>query len=736
MPVPRLVASVAIVGSLAALAWWFLSAPPSYLVVGPPVDFGQIPDAIQEVEATPGSIGRAIERIDSDAPGHDDLWVRETDGIAFVSGMDGFIWRVPIDGGPAERFADVPLMPSGLRAAPDDPNVIFFCASRLHGVEHAAEERVGLYRLDLSTREVEPVVTEVAATPPIPAAKQRVYADDDPEAPTRRPGSERGESRPLAFCNDLDISSDGRRIYFTEPIAYEGASMGGGAVGEAITLGDNGRLWRHDLESGETRLVADGFHFIDGILVDVSPDGQRERSVLVTQTPGFAITRFFIAGPNAGRAEAVWTSLPGMPDGMDRGADGRIWVGLFRKRSAFLTWAHKNPWIKPLLLRLPLDLLPVPKETGVLGLSTDGSEALYYAMHRGPELTDAAVVVPGKKHLYIANFDVTQRGILRMPYPPRRHRLNLKETLGKKRPTTQHKRPPELSMNLAGFDNDQLVVRRDAGPVLRWDLRTGEAADLGSTGSLFAPCRAIGQVLVDNDEDQVLLLTVDSGERIPIAEGRYDYAAWDAACTRFVIAAEDKSTIELWGSDPWRKVAAVPTSQPVRNGLAMSPDGLFVAAAEGTYDKDAGHRTEIEIFRVDNDGFVRTALVRDPDVHRGMWTMAFAPDASALFLGTQADGKSGIGAIDVPTGQPRWHHGGFGSYWVRAIAVSPDGKTLATGDEEGRLTLWDAQSGEPRAESDLGQVIQALAFTDGGDRLATSLWDTTVAVVDLRELKE
>jgi hypothetical protein len=221
----------------------------------------------------------------------------------------------------------------------------------------------------------------------------------------------------LAFCNDLDVSADGKRIYFTEPIAYAGASMGGGAVAEAITLGENGRLWRHDLENGETRLMAEGFHFIDGILIDPHPVDAREESVLVTQTPGFAITRFFFTGSRAGTAEAIWTGLPGMPDGMDRDAQGRIWIGLYRKRSKFLTWAHNNPWIKPLMLRLPLELLPVPKETGLLALSPDGATPLYYAIHEGPLLGDAAVAIPGTEHLYIANFDRDQRGLIRMSYP-------------------------------------------------------------------------------------------------------------------------------------------------------------------------------------------------------------------------------------------------------------------------------------------------------------------------------
>jgi len=398
-------------------AWWLISAPPDYLEIGPAVDLGGIAESILAVEAPPGALGLALEHVDSDVPGHDDLLLREEDGVAFVSGMDGWIWRVALDGG-GERFADVPLMPSGLRAAPDDDDVIYFCASRLHGEDHPADERVGLYRLTISTREVTPVVTDVAMTPAIPDQRHKVFTETDEEAPSVMEAAiDSTSSRPLAFCNDLDVSVDGKRIYFTEPIAYAGASMGGGAVGEAITLGENGRLWRHDLENGETRLIAEGFHFIDGILIDPHPVDAREESVLVTQTPGFAITRFFFAGSRAGTAEAVWTGLPGMPDGMDRDAQGRIWIGLYRKRSNFLTWAHNNPWIKPLMLRLPLELLPVPKETGLLVLSPDGATPLYYAIYEGPKLGDAAVGVPGNEHLYIANFDREQRGLIRMRYP-------------------------------------------------------------------------------------------------------------------------------------------------------------------------------------------------------------------------------------------------------------------------------------------------------------------------------
>ncbi|MBW2686266.1 MAG: hypothetical protein JRE19_10160, partial [Deltaproteobacteria bacterium] len=238
------------------VVWWFMSAPPDYLEIGPAVDLGGTAESILAVEASPEALGLALEHVDSDVPGHDDVLLREDDGYALVSGMDGWIWRVPLDGG-GERYADVQLISSGLRAAPDDHDVIYFCASRLHGEENPPDERVGLYQLKISAREVTPIVTEVAMTPAIPDQRHKVFADTDPAAPSVMQATIDGtNSRPLAFCNDLDVSADGKRIYFTEPIAYEGASMGGGAVGEAITLGKNGRLWRHDLETGETRLVA------------------------------------------------------------------------------------------------------------------------------------------------------------------------------------------------------------------------------------------------------------------------------------------------------------------------------------------------------------------------------------------------------------------------------------------------------------------------------------------------
>ena len=160
----------------------------------------------------------------------------------------------------------------------------------------------------------------------------------------RHPNGDRAPSgaarRALVVCDNLEVSEDGRRIYFSEPFDYTGASVDD-AVDEAIVLAPNGTpAAPHDLDSEATRLVAEGFHFINGVLYDLHPGQAREDSVLVTQTSLFRLTRFNLRGPKAGSAEVVLDGITGMNDGMDRDAAGRIWLALFTERGSLLTWVH------------------------------------------------------------------------------------------------------------------------------------------------------------------------------------------------------------------------------------------------------------------------------------------------------------------------------------------------------------------------------------------------------------
>ena len=391
---------VVVVLALVAGIWWVTAAPrPEIQVAGALTIDAAAEQAVRSVDRS-AEFASGLEHFTSTVPAFDDAVFMQDGATALVTATDGQIWRINLANHAAEPLVDPPLMAYGIHEAPGDPNHFYFCSSRSYA-EAAADERVGLYRLTLDTRKVEPLVLDVPATElmnEIPV----VYADNDLGAPEWKPGTD-SPRRPLIVCDNLEVSEDGRRIYFSEPFDYTGASVDD-ALDEAIALSPNGRLWRYDVETRATRLIAEGFHFINGVLYDLHPGQPREQSVLVTQTSLFRLTRFHLSGPMAGRDEVVLDGLTGLDDGMDRDEAGRIWLALFSNRTRLLTWVHQNPWIKPLFMRVPARLLMLlPQQTGVVVVSPDGRKPLYSALYDGDALASIASAVPARAGIYLAN---------------------------------------------------------------------------------------------------------------------------------------------------------------------------------------------------------------------------------------------------------------------------------------------------------------------------------------------
>ena len=413
---------VTLVVIVITLVWWVGTTPPDYLRSAPAYVIGEVPESILKVKASGDPIGDTLITIAPEIRGYDDVILQEDKGRAFVTGRDGWIWIVDLETGEAEQFVDAPLMAAGAHELPGDEDKICFCSSYLYGSTYPDDERVGLYQVDLNTKEITPLALRVPLPPepPIPTGtNQGTFYTRATEKPLAMADMDDSNSRPIVFCNDVAVSSDGLRFYFSEPFSYEGASMGGGAVGEAITLGNNGRLWKYDAEAQTVSLVAHGYNFVDGVLLEESEQNgvTREHAVLISETTKFRLLRLHLEGEKAGEDEVVWDALPAMPDGLERDAAGNIWIGMIKQRSGLITWIHANPWIKPLMLRLPLELLPVPTVTSVFVISPDGATPLWYAEHPGTKIQDIAVVIPGKTDIYLANFAEETPGLHRMPNP-------------------------------------------------------------------------------------------------------------------------------------------------------------------------------------------------------------------------------------------------------------------------------------------------------------------------------
>ena len=304
--------------------------------------------------------------------------------------------------------------------------------------------------------------------------------------------------------------------------------------------------------------------------------------------------------------------------------------------------------------------------------------------------------------------------------------------LGTPGPHNDRERLPDLALHLGWNDRGtRIIARQEDGTVTGWDTRTGQALAIAQTEAVFAYCPAEDRLVV-NIDDAAVLLSLSSGDFERLAGGRHDHAAFSADCSALAIAREDESHVRIWHPDG--RTEDIATAQPVRNSLMLSADGHMLAAAGGTYTDTGGHRTTLELFDISAPEPSRTVHLANPDEILGMWTMAFSPDGAGLMLGSQVYGQSGLRHIATASGDVRWGHDGFQSYWVRALAVSPDGIVLATGDEKGFLRLWDADTGTKLAEYRTGLVIQSLAFSGDGRRLAIGLWDGTIGVAEVAAL--
>ena len=210
---------------------------------------------------------------------------------------------------------------------------------------------------------------------------------------------------PIRYANSVVVAPDGT-IYFTDASGCFSPTEWGGtleaSVLDILEQAATGRVLAHDPTTRKTRILAHGLSFANGIAL--SADGH---TLFVNETGRYRVWK--IDGRASGldvqsgspQAKVLLENLPGYPDNLMRGRDGRIWVGLFKPRNPAADSLAEKPFLRKVLLRLPRFLLPLGPSYGhVFAIDEDGrvTEDLQDPSGAYPEATG---VTETKDRLYI-----------------------------------------------------------------------------------------------------------------------------------------------------------------------------------------------------------------------------------------------------------------------------------------------------------------------------------------------
>jgi sugar lactone lactonase YvrE len=288
--------------------------------------------------------------------------IASSDGRLYVPVASGKILRMDRDGDHREVFADTGGRPLGM--AIDE-----------HGSLIVADALRGLLSVDGS-------------------GKVSVLADAV-------------DGTPVRFANAVAISRSGK-IYLTDSstrfVPSERGTTMEAAMLDVLEQSCTGRVIEYDPVRRATRLLSEGLCLANGIVVAAD-----EQAVLVAESGRYRVWRIPLDAERLdvrkpGAASVVLDNLPGYPDNLTRGANGKVWLGLAGPRNELDAMAG-SPRLREMVLRVPRAFWPTPKPYGhVIAFTENGNVVADLQDPDGASVSTTGVTETADR-LYIQSID-------------------------------------------------------------------------------------------------------------------------------------------------------------------------------------------------------------------------------------------------------------------------------------------------------------------------------------------
>ena len=173
---------------------------------------------------------------------------------------------------------------------------------------------------------------------------------------------------PLHFTNDLAVTKDGSKVYFTDASSKFGF---GQSTDDIIEHGGHGRFLVYDFKTGKTDVLLKDLQFANGVAL-----GPDEAFVLVNETGSYRILRYWLKGEKAGMSDIFADNLPGFPDNITFNGKDRFWVAIYAPRTAIADTLAPYPALRKVVMRAMRFLPPpVKAQAYALAFTPDGKLA-------------------------------------------------------------------------------------------------------------------------------------------------------------------------------------------------------------------------------------------------------------------------------------------------------------------------------------------------------------------------